>query len=49
MLKEDTYNYFWMQSPLFDKVRSDPRFQEIQNIYKEMYEYNLEKYGSVNF
>jgi len=32
----------------FDILRSDPRFQEILAIHKEIYEENLEKYGDID-
>jgi TolB-like protein/Tfp pilus assembly protein PilF len=34
--------------PLYDNLRSDPRFQEILEKHKEIYEENLEKYGDID-
>ena len=34
--------------PWFDNLRSDPRFQEILEKHKELYEENLRKYGNIN-
>ncbi len=33
---------------LYDKIRSDPRFQEILAKHKELYEENLKKYGDID-
>jgi tetratricopeptide (TPR) repeat protein len=39
-------SYFQLSnSPLYDFLQSDPRFQEILAKHKEIYEENLEKYG----
>jgi hypothetical protein len=42
-------NYIYLKNhPFYDKVRSDPRFQEILAKHNKIYEENLEKYGDID-
>jgi tetratricopeptide (TPR) repeat protein len=46
ILKESRFHNF--HTPIYDKIRSDPRFQEIIKEYKQIYEDNLRKYGDID-
>jgi len=42
-------NYLLLNhSPLYDFLRSDPRFQDIVDEHKKIYDENMEKYGDIN-
>ena len=45
-LKEKSSRYYFLNNhPFYDNLRSDPRFQQILNEHKKLYEENLTKYG----
>jgi hypothetical protein len=49
MIKRRESSYLWFKNdPIYIDFRSDPRFQEILAIHKEIYEENLEKYGDID-
>jgi len=41
-------SYYWLYktNPCYDKVRTDSRFQDYLDKYKDIYEDNLSKYGN---
>ena len=43
-------NYLYLKNhPIYDFLRSDPRFQEIMIKHKEVYDENLRKYGAIDW
>ena len=46
--KQSTAYLFLKNLSLFENLRSDPRFQEILDIHKKIYEENLRKYGDID-
>jgi serine/threonine protein kinase len=45
---EDSWYLFMKNMPVYDFLRTDPRFQDILAKHKEIYEENLEKYPDIN-
>jgi hypothetical protein len=47
-IEQERSMFLWLKnSPIFNFLRSDPRFQEIVTKHKELYEANLHRYGDV--